>query len=671
MKTGNAMSRFTALVGLTLLMTTACLSRAAEYTWSQTASGTYSWTNATNWGGSGYPHVAGDIANLNNDIAGNQNIQLGQNIAVGEIKLGDSAGIVFKTTIENKSGESYALSLDSGTAGVAAKLTMSSISNVTQYLNAPIVLNSDWTINMAGVNTTNAQRISFGNTVNIGSKSMTFIGGIYDTVSGVSPISFAAGSEFTGTGSIINNSYAAAGTDGKKNFSGKVILSGWATGNNIATLTITTGAFTNAAEMVVNGYLTDSNVRKGAAIHEGYGSGFTMNPGQRFTYKQVTLNGGQLTKYGQPATVSTTNDWGKGLEWDRDDINVLSINSGYNYLSVNGNSSTAGGAFFVKTLKRRQGASLYLFGPNGSNKVVFIENSADFLLGTGSGTGTARKIIPWIGTYLIGNSKLPSGFTTYEASTGLRTLNPATEYATSITAGADQNVSVTDVALTSDTTVNSLRCDFSTGKNIGQGRTLTVTSGGIFFASSLASLGSSGNAAAGTLNFGSAEGVISAIISNTNTIGAAIAGSGGLTKAQTGALILTGANTFTGSVNVGGGLLRVGDGTYASNLGSGKVTVHAGAKLRLSCSTAIANHATVQLFNLGPDLYFGKMEIDAGLNETVRYLYLGDQGMPAGTYGGTGSGAEHILPNFFSGTGILTASDDGSQLNAATTIIIK
>lgn len=298
--------------------------------------------------------------------------------------------------------------------------------------------------------------------------------------------------------------------------------------------------------------------------------------------------------------------------------------------------------------------------------------AGEYLIGSEVNADTRRKIIPWMGVYGSGNSREPAGFATYDPATGLRLLDVA-DCATSITAGADHNVRITATfTLAADATVNSLIHAAYATPNMGAGRTLTIGSGGLFFYRDTRGLGASGNAAAGTVNFGSVEGMISVIRVQTITIGAALTGSNGFSKLHTGTLTLTGDNSgMSGPVHVGGGTLRVGDGTYASNIGSGDVDVHAGAVLRISSDNAIANPATVKLYNLGPDFYFGKMEIDAGRNETVRFLFLGDEPMSAGTYGGTGSGATNILPAYFSGTGVLTVSSNAAALGGTTLVVVR
>jgi len=111
---------------------------------------------------------------------------------------------------------------------------------------------------------------------------------------------------------------------------------------------------------------------------------------------------------------------------------------------------------------------------------------------------------------------------------------------TSITAGADHNINSGSVTLAADTTVNALLFSGSGTQNIGAGRTLTIAGGALFFKNNGVFLGGSGNPAAGSIDFAAAEGVVSVHANQTGTIGSVIAGSNGLSKVQSGTLILTG-----------------------------------------------------------------------------------------------------------------------------------
>ena len=662
------MKSITSILAMTVAFVGLVFANAAEYTWTPTAAGTtYDWNIAGNWGGTAFPNAAGDVANLTNDIAGAQTVRLRQNITVGRINLGDHAGVVYATTIANASAESSALTFDSGVAGMAARIVLSATSNATHKLNVPAVLNRDLVVDLTGADANNKQNIEFGNLVSLGANTLRIVNGIYSQ----KQVEFMTGCDFSGdNGMIVNDSSSILPVNGKKNFSGVVVANGLAFSSNQSTFTFTYGGFTNAAELVINGMVSNSNVRLGGGVHVGQNSNTGTNPGQLLPYRRVTFNGGYMVRSSLNATAGTANDWQQGLEWAQDDIDVLDFHSGYNFLEVGAGGNTPGTKVNVATLARSRGASVYLFGVNDVRKNLLAANISEFLKGAGgSAASTTMSVIPWAGVYTSGGYVSPAGFATYEAVTGFRALDRSTEYATSITAGSTHNVSVNEVTLAADATVNALL--FTGGSdNIGSGRTLTISSGGIFFTGS-GTIGASGNAAAGTLDFGVEEGVVSVHANNASTIGAVIAGVNGLSKIQTGTLTITGNNTVQGPVHVGGGTLRVGDGTYASNLSSGDVDVHAGAKLRISCDNAIVNSATVRLYHLGPNLYFGKMEIDPGRNETVRFLFLGDEPMAAGTYGGTGSGATNILPNHFTGTGILTVSSNAAALGGTTLIVIK
>jgi autotransporter-associated beta strand protein len=223
-----------------------------------------------------------------------------------------------------------------------------------------------------------------------------------------------------------------------------------------------------------------------------------------------------------------------------------------------------------------------------------------------------------------------------------------------MTAGSTANVSTANVALTAPATVNSLRFTAFNTANIGSGQVLTISSGGLFMQNGGGTLGQSGSSNAGTVAFGSAEGVIWSNGTNINTIGAVLDGTGGLTKAGTGTLILTGLNTFSGLTYVGAGTLQVGDGgVNVSNLGiTGNVTVASGATLSLLNGLTIADNATLTLEQLG--LFNGKVNLGFGVDETIGSLFFDNAFAPAGTYGSTLSGATFQNDTYFSGSGILT-----------------
>ncbi|HEX7349356.1 MAG TPA: autotransporter-associated beta strand repeat-containing protein [Rhodanobacteraceae bacterium] len=79
----------------------------------------------------------------------------------------------------------------------------------------------------------------------------------------------------------------------------------------------------------------------------------------------------------------------------------------------------------------------------------------------------------------------------------------------------------------------------------------------------------------GSIAFAPASGVTATVAFNQTsdgTFAGAISGAGDLTKTGTGTLILTGANTFTGSTTISAGTLQVGDGGTTGAIGTGAIT---------------------------------------------------------------------------------------------------
>lgn len=660
-------------VGVCILMLSVGRLCADDAVWNKTAVGTYDWTNVVNWlPATTCPNGAGQVAYVTNDIVGAQTINLRKNITLGILNIGDGvASNLYNTTLQNSGGETYSLTLDSGAAGVAAAINGGNSGKTTVYLNAPLALNSDVIVSIGGSGTNHIPNLSFGGALAMNGHTITFTNGL----AGQLQFNFEAGANLTGDGTIVNNAQTVVSATGNKAFGGRLVANRGIGGSNTGSFTLTNGGFTNAAEFVINGCLTNGSSQAGGSIRSGNNSASVNNPGQRWTVKRVTLNGGSLDEGGQAASNNggnPTNNWQRGLEYVQDNVATVMVNSAFCFIGLNASATTTGTIFNVGTLLRNQGTSAYMNGPNASNKLFLASNGTNHLKGAGGVSGSkTMSVIPWVGSYVAGGTANPGGFGTYILGSGFRGLVDA-EYTNRVAAGADYNVSVDSVALTSDATVNSLRTVYmnsSPANNIGTNRTLTVASGGVFCQVGDRYLGVSGSPNAGTLNFGGAEGVVWVLGSGTNTVGAKITGSGGLTKASTGTLTLTGANSYSGDTHVGGGALRVGDGTYASNLGSSNVIVHAGATLILSCSGAIADSATALLYQYG--LFSGKIQLDAGVNETVRYLYCGGVGLPSGTYGSSSSSATYKSDQYFAGAGVLTVSRSANLFSRGTVIKVK
>ena len=133
----------------------------------------------------------------------------------------------------------------------------------------------------------------------------------------------------------------------------------------------------------------------------------------------------------------------------------------------------------------------------------------------------------------------------------------------------------------------------------------------------------------------------SGVISNQDPFGIYGPLIGSIIKVGTGTLTLTNASTYSGGTTVTTGTLLAG---HAGALGAGDVTVASGAILKLQnganndyifdgASLSIASNSTVNLnFTGAPDI--------------VGFLIIDGVSQPPGLYGGPGSPAPHMLPQF-------------------------
>ena len=290
-----------------------------------------------------------------------------------------------------------------------------------------------------------------------------------------------------------------------------------------------------------------------------------------------------------------------------------------------------------------------LFTALGGTARFIADNANTFLIGGGGGAGsTTMSIIPWLAAQNANASGVtPAGFSTSTA-TGIRALDTTTEYATTITAGSTANVNIGSVStLAGDTTVNAIRLTSATIGNLGAGRKLTVTSGGIFFSANTGGIGAAGNAAAGTVNFNAAEGIVWVNGTNANSIGAVIDGSGGLTKAGTGTLTISGANIYTGSTMVSSGTLTAG---AVNTLPSGTAVVLS----NIAADDADAPSVTS----------FTALDLN-GFNQTVGSVsgsgtYVGNISLGSATLTTGGSNASTTYGGIISGAGGLTKAGTGT-----------
>ena len=241
--------------------------------------------------------------------------------------------------------------------------------------------------------------------------------------------------------------------------------------------------------------------------------------------------------------------------------------------------------FILSTAPSLVGTTSALTTGNGSN-------------GLGLGAAKDTKIVP----FLVGEATsttgglgtatgTPNTFLTYNSGTGLRPLNPFDEFTQNVITSGNNTRITTATTASSTVAINSLVIA-GADLTIDDTQTLTNTSGAILFTSTNA-IKPSGST--GALAFGSAEGMVRVNKDFTGTISAVVTGSAGLTQSGVGGtLVLSGANSYTGTTTVSGSTtLKIQNN---SALGSNTATtVASGGKLQLQGGISVGSGTTLTI----------------------------------------------------------------------------
>jgi len=279
----------------------------------------------------------------------------------------------------------------------------------------------------------------------------------------------------------------------------------------------------------------------------------------RLSNRALNFQGGNLNILGS-ATGTTETTTG-----------TLTLNAGASVFTLD--ADAAGQLnFTTAAVTRNAGSSLLIradgFGNAAAAGVSTIQgtgNGYTFIGQTGATGTTNKSILPWA----IGDTSIAGAGTNFvtadaaaaAANTGtarLRLLNGSEEVANLSTANANVNLAAS-TGLSSALVINSLRLDGAGGGiTMTNNAVLTLESGGL-----LALAGNTGISGSGRISTSSnREAIIHAV--GDLDISVPFAGfSGGLTKSGNGTLTLGAGNSFTGTVTVNQGILKVGGGDFS------------------------------------------------------------------------------------------------------------
>jgi autotransporter-associated beta strand protein len=150
----------------------------------------------------------------------------------------------------------------------------------------------------------------------------------------------------------------------------------------------------------------------------------------------------------------------------------------------------------------------------------------------------------------------------------------------------------------------------------------------------------------------------------TTTESGVLSGSGGITKAGTGTLLVTGNNSYTGAVAVNEGLLELASTVGGAAASAASVSVAGGATLLLSQSDQVNNSATVSLSGGTIQRGGGVSEVFGNLSLTTgSFLDFGTGATGTLSFGTYTPSALLTVQNFLPGNTLTFGSDLSSSIN--------
>ena len=478
-----------------------------------------------------------------------------------------------------------ATTINAGTLQIGAGSTTGSLSSSTAITN-----NGTLAINRSDAITISNTISGTGNLTKLGAGNLTLSGASANTYTGTTTVSagtltldktsgvVAVGGDLVLSGSNSTIIYGTAKNEQIAN-TASVTINGSQSVFNGSTWNATTGSQTSITETIGSLTVRDGQFNTGtggnwtvtgAGVFDG-STGDSRFVG--FSGSSISFNSLSLTSMTGTTIISTSDSFVVGGQ-STTALTTLSVGSGS--LTLNGstlglnkgiNSGELGSRLILDGNITTTGSSASLIASNNGgafgisnillsstagsvNRTITTGSGADLTISvpiTNGNATTAGIIKDGLGTLTL------SGSNTYNGAT---TINAGTLSIAAITNGGVAGALGNSTNAASNLVLGGGTLEYTGTANGTTNRDFTLTAGtasGISVANSTVSLTISGTAAATT---------------------------GGLTKSGAGTLILTGANTYTGSTTINAGALQIGAGSTTGSLSS---------------STAITNNGTLAI----------------------------------------------------------------------------
>ena len=579
----------------------------------QTLSGTNIYTGATtiNAGSTLSLSDTGSIANSSGVTLTGANARL------------DLTGMTIGTTIKDLTGgatSSVALGANALTVGTANSTTFA---GVIGGGTGGLVKQGSGTLTLSGANSYSGTTTISGGALQVGN------GGTTGTL---------------GTGSVVNNASLLLNRSDTMTISNAISGSGSVTQQGTGT-TILTGANSYTGGTVVSGGTLQGNAtslqgnitNNAAVVFDQAGTG---------TYAGAMTGTGSLTKQNTGTLILTgTNSYGGGTTISG---GTLQIGNGGTTGSITGDVVNNGTLAFNRSddvtfagLISGNGGLTKL----GANTLILTSDNSYSGLTTISG-----------GTLQLGNGGTTGSIAGNVVNNGVLAFNRSDN----VTFGGDIS-GIGSIAYLGSGTVTLTGTNTSTGATVLGGGVVQVGSGGALGAGDVVFAGGTLQATASftvtqpvILNTGGGT-VDSA--GNTVTFSAPVTGSGGLTKAGTGSLVLEGDNNYTGGTTITGGTLQLGTGGTTGSITGNVLNDGALAFNRSDVVTfggAISGTGSVQQAGTGTTILTGANTYSGGTTVTAGIL----QGTTTSLQGAIANNAAVVFDQATNGTyaGIMSGS---------------
>jgi autotransporter-associated beta strand protein len=431
--------------------------------------------------------------------------------------------------------------------------------------------------------------------------------------SGANTVILTNNSTYTGTTTVNTGNLTVSGANGK--------LSG--------STTINIGDFNGAGDTLT----------LGAAIDVVSGSLDRLSDSA-----VVALRGGGVLAINGPAS---------GSGGFTETILSLSTDSGFNTVSLTPASSQQLQLSVTDILRSANAATsgVFLFrgtnlGGAGADSTRIIASIPTFtqIGGGGAAGATNISILPWA----IGDTSatgVGSSFVTHNGTDGIRPLTDLEYVSTTAGQSSTNNASTTGgETLTADATVNALRLTAGTTTLTGANTQINVTSGALLVT------GAATTSGAGSLNFGTAEGIVTLANATgvTASLNARMTGSGNMTFSGSGSasniIDLGGDNFFTGTLKINNGaIVRVSNAGALNNDAINTVQIQTGGVLRLNGNSTVIRNLASTVSGTTYALTGNLIENVSATNATLRVFSNADTNFRGILQNGTGAGTLSLI----------------------------